>query len=329
MFTLCTRTVYLGADFYSTNAKSFVFADANVDSLTVDISLDLPQIVGRQRLDCNPWKNRAEMYVKTISEGNIETKEQLDERIEKKDKATYDLLNAWNDTRPDAKHSLAESYQYVARTANYRNNYVSVSVHNGKDLVPVFNKYVRIAERRAWELQQRNYKDDITVFDSLKEGNDVGISEVDKIIQDLKSYTTFPEKMKRIYELELPAVVADAVLKRLPIDYGNFYRSVSPENAKRMSYRKNALEKRYTRSINNQAVDQELLMIGLQDSFVVGGRYTKSEIKEKLGDIYNQIGLDKTPKATDLENYFETKRCILTVDGKRYEGFEIVKIKEG
>ena len=329
MFTLCTRTVYLGADFYSTNAKSFVFADANVDSLTVDISLDLPQIVGRQRLDCNPWKNRAEMYVKTISEGNIETKEQLDERIEKKDKATYDLLNAWNDTRPDAKHSLAESYQYVARTANYRNNYVSVSVHNGKDLVPVFNKYVRIAERRAWELQQRNYKDDITVFDSLKEGNDVGISEVDKIIQDLKSYTTFPEKMKRIYELELPAIVADAVLKRLPIDYGNFYRSVSPENAKRMSYRKNALEKRYTRSINNQSVDQELLMIGLQDSFIVGGRYTKSEIKEKLGNIYEQIRLDRTPKATDLENYFEIKRCILTVDGKRHEGFEIVKIKEG
>lgn len=73
MFTLCTRTVYLGADFYSTNAKTYIFADANVNSLTVDISLDLPQILGRQRLDCNPWKNRAELYYRTISEGNIET----------------------------------------------------------------------------------------------------------------------------------------------------------------------------------------------------------------------------------------------------------------
>ena len=327
MFTLCTRTVYLGADFYSTNAKSFVFADANVDSLTVDISLDLPQIVGRQRLDENPWKNRAELYVKTISEGNIETEEQLDARIDKKDKATYDLLNAWNDTRPEAKHSLAENYLYTAKTANYKTNYVSVSVHNGKDLVPVFNKYVRISERRAWELQQRNYKDDITVFDSLKEGNDVGISEVDRIIQDLKSYTTFPEKMKRIYDLNLPDVVANAVLKRLPIDYGNFYRSVSPENAKRMSYRKNALEKKYTRSINNQAVDKELLLFGLQESFVIGNRYSKSEIKEKLGDIYRQIKLDKTPKATDLEEYFQIKRCAITVDEKRVEGIEILGMK--
>ena len=134
--------------------------------------------------------------------------------------------------------------------------------------------------------------------------------------------------MKRIYELDLPNPVADAVLKRLPIDYGNFYRSVSPEDAKRMSYRKNALEKRYTRSVNNQAVDQELLMIGLQDSFLVGNRYTKPEIKEKLGDIYRQIGLDRTPKAVDLENYFELRRCIITVDGKRFEGFEIVKKKE-
>lgn len=64
MFTLCTRTVYLGADFYSTCARSFIFSDANIDCLSVDISLDLPQILGRQRLDCNPWKNCAELYYK-------------------------------------------------------------------------------------------------------------------------------------------------------------------------------------------------------------------------------------------------------------------------
>ena len=27
MFTLCTRTVYLGADFYSTNARTFIFSE--------------------------------------------------------------------------------------------------------------------------------------------------------------------------------------------------------------------------------------------------------------------------------------------------------------
>ena len=41
MFTICTRTVYLGADFYSDNARTFIFSDANIDSLTVDITIDL------------------------------------------------------------------------------------------------------------------------------------------------------------------------------------------------------------------------------------------------------------------------------------------------
>ena len=65
MFTFCTEQFILGADFYSTNAEPFIFSDANIDSLAVDISLDLPQILlGRQRLIENPWlKNHAEFFL--------------------------------------------------------------------------------------------------------------------------------------------------------------------------------------------------------------------------------------------------------------------------
>ena len=75
MFTFCTRTVYLGADFYSTNARTVVLSDANIDTLSVDISLDLPQILGRQRLEINPWKNSALMYVKCTDLKHKTTKE--------------------------------------------------------------------------------------------------------------------------------------------------------------------------------------------------------------------------------------------------------------
>lgn len=47
MFTFCTKSVYIGADFHSDCASSYVFADPNIDCLSLDISLDLPQIVGR------------------------------------------------------------------------------------------------------------------------------------------------------------------------------------------------------------------------------------------------------------------------------------------
>ena len=89
MFTLCTRTVYLGADFYSTCARTIILSDSNIDCLAVDISLDLPQILGRQRLDENPWKTRAEFFFKVTKGEKKRTKEDFDAIIKKKLENSY------------------------------------------------------------------------------------------------------------------------------------------------------------------------------------------------------------------------------------------------
>ncbi len=330
MFTLCTRTVYLGADFYSTNAKTYIFADANVDSLTVDISLDLPQILGRQRLDENPWKNRADLYYRTINEGNIETKEQLDERLKEKDRRTNNLLSLWKEAKPERKHDFAENLQYTAKTKNYKDDYISVSVRSGGDLVPVFNKYVRISEKRAWEIQQNNYKNNFSVFGAMqKEGNNVVISNIDKFIIELGKYKTFPEKMKQIYDANLPEELADRVLSQLPLEYGNFYRSISPEEARRLSYRKGVLGKRYERNINNQDVDVDVLNDLVYETFSIGSKYSRSEAKALLGSIYELAKYNRTPKSNDLEEYFEVRECQITnkETGKRDKAYEIIKKK--
>jgi mRNA-degrading endonuclease toxin of MazEF toxin-antitoxin module len=81
-FTMCTRTVYLGADFYSTCAKSYILSDANVSCLSIDISLDLPQILGRQRLIENPWKNEAEFYYTLPNKETKENAKELGKKIQ-------------------------------------------------------------------------------------------------------------------------------------------------------------------------------------------------------------------------------------------------------
>ena len=111
MFTFCTRTVYLGADFYSTCARSFIFSDSNIDSLAVDISEDLPQILGRQRLFENPWKNEATFYYRSICDYRKVSQEEFDKELERKKKATSDLLLAFNSTPDNAKLTLAKTYQ--------------------------------------------------------------------------------------------------------------------------------------------------------------------------------------------------------------------------
>ena len=56
----------------------------------------------------------------------------------------------------------------------------------------------------------------------------------------------------------------------------------------------------------------------------------KFNIKESLRKIYTELGYDKTPKASDLEEYFEIKDCLIsnTVTRKMEHGFKIIKLKD-
>ena len=75
------------------------------------------------------------------------------------------------------------------------------------------------------------------------------------------------------------------------------------------------LERLYACGFNTTKMDQEIKAIQevphiepmIYARFQVDQKYTREEIKTALGEIYTATGLTKTPKATDLEDYF---RCI-------------------
>ena len=331
MFTLCTRTVYLGADFYSTNARTFIFSDANIDSLTVDITIDLPQILGRQRLEENPWKNRAELYYKTLDSKKAMTQEDFDIVRDQKIKKTQNLLLSYKLTPTnDAKHDLAEAYQIVAKTMNYKDNYVAVNTHGGNDLRPVFNNLVMINDMRSYEIQQVDYKDRFRVFNAL--GKQIKQSDlIQKILQEFDEQQYFTGKMKYLYSLNMDEDVAKQVLDNIyDTSYSKYYWTISAGRAGSLNYQKGNLEKEYQSIINpkdtsyiENEVKQKILL-----TFQVDSRYLKSDIKETLRKIYTELGYDKTPKAGDLDTYFEIKECKITNSlGKQDHGFKIIKKK--
>ena len=326
MFTFCTRTVYLGADFYSTNARTFVFSDANIRTLVVDIRLDLPQILGRQRLKENPWKNSAEFYYKTLQPGRVMTKEDFAKLINEKRKRTVDLLNSYSDTREEAKHSVAEKYQDDAKNSNYKKDYVAVNVYNGKDLVPVFNNLVWIAEQRAFEIQQLDYRTYASVINSLMDsslGDCSNDENITAFMTGFENLSGFYNKMKAICEAPLTDLERCYVLAKLPLEYKTYYEIIGPERLKSLGYNITAVKK----ELDNLKINKGSIESAILSKFKVGERYNKIEIKSALKDIYTSFNYTKNPKATDLEEYFELKRCVITVDGKRSEGFEIVQIK--
>ena len=333
MFTLCTRTVYLGADFYSDCARTIILSDANIECLAVDITLDLPQILGRQRLDCNPWKNRAELYIRFLSESNKKTGEEFKKYQKAKISKTNNLLLSYNSSpTKESKHDLAENYQKVAKTFNYKDDYVAVNTHGGSDLVPTFNDLVMISELRAFEIQQIDYPDRFRIINQINSSGkyelDPVMTKVNNFLDVFRKYQHFTDKMKYLCESNLSSTELFLVLKQIPIDYSTYYNALGPERIKARCYKRGELEKEY--SISKESSNGSIKETVILSNFVVGERYSIRSIKETLRDLYIKNNIQSSPKAVDLLSYFEVMKTRVkdSTTGKFIDGYKILKKKD-
>ena len=319
MFTFCTRTVYLGADFYSLCARSFIFSDSNIDSLAVDISEDLPQILGRQRLFDNPWKNSATFYYRSTANYREMKAEDFKRIIESKKKDTENLLKAFDSAPNDTKYTLAKNYQYVAKSANYKENYVAVNkIHTPDDniiLKPVPNNLVLVNEIRAFKIQQIDYKDRFTVFSTVYNTltpDDIVNQEVSEFLKVYTGLTTIYDKLKLLCEYGLSEDAIQVVLGQIndSDEIKSYYTSLSPDRLRSLSYNSTKIKK----ELGIATFNQELLESSIYLEFKIGDKLALSIIKDRLEYLYNSIGYNKTPKAKDLENYFNVKESSARVE---------------
>ena len=331
MFTFCTKTAYIGADFYSTCASSFVFADPNIDSLALDISLDLPQIVGRQRSKENPFKNNIVIFYKTIRENEIKSKEIFDReqrnRIERTNRQLDLYYNDLSD-KPEKQQDFIISAIGLIKSWKYSNDFISISKKTG---LPVYNKFIEIANERAWEVSQKDYQDIIAVTKALDSISDILIEfkdDVEKLVEDFlntKFYKTgiFREKMKLFCEFidkysENPEVINLLYLKIKDPKYREYYSYYGTAGCRAAGYEEKPLKE----GLLNLSKEDKLFVV-INNNFKAGDRFTKKDIKNKLGNIYKDLGITSTPKATDLGKYFKLTRTMITLENSKENGFKL------
>ena len=338
MFTFCTRTVYLGADFYSYCARSFIFSDSNSDCLAVDISEDLPQILGRQRLFENPWKNSAEFYYRTTADYRKMDGEDFEKIIKTKEKTTESLLRTFDNAMYDDKYTLAKTYQDNTKAYNYKDSYVAVNrIINDTTgdviLKPVLNELVLVNEIRAFKIQQIDYKDRFTVFTTVHNQlspDDLVNQEVSRFMKEYFSKTTRFDKFRLLCESGLSKEAVEVVLCQIPDsdEVKSYYVTLGPQRLKSFSYNITKIRK----AMGVVIFSEELLLDTIYSEFKVGDKYIFSDLKLKLGDIYSSINYQSTPKANDIERWFEVKEVQNTrvIEGKkkRVRYYEFIKSKE-
>ena len=328
MFTFCTKTAYIGSDFYSDCASSYVFADPNIKSLALDISLDLPQIVGRQRNRNNPFKNNIVIFYRTIRKTEIEDRETFDKTQEERRNATKELLDGFSLLTEKQKVQYIQKLKNDIKTSKYERDFVSISKKTGK---PVYNSFIDIANERSWEISQKDYQDKISVtksLESLASNISEYQSDLEKEVQDFldtKFYSTglFHEKMRMYCEFmdlhQGNKEVSDMIYYKIKnSDFRKYYNFYGTSGCSAKKYVKKLLEE----GMINISKDDELSSV-IHKKFQVGERYTLKEIKLVLQDIYRDLGITSKPKATDLDKYFSLTRTKFSdpKTKKRIEGY--------
>ena len=315
MFTFCTRTTYSGADFYSVSALSVIVSDCKIDSLATDIRMDFPQIMGRQRLKENVFRDEC-IFIFSLSDNAVTMKQFEEISTRKMSRSFLDLKNfsVILESNPEGVSIILSDIRTRIKTFGYGQDYTGINTRTGTLSI---NKLVLLSERRAFELRSGIYRDTISVyneFGSISDNTDFELTsslsfDIEETKKNFESLGRFVDKMKTICSLILDKQrgrVSVSDLPWIPRNYRNYLNYLGPEKIRSLRYEELELKKAMNDLQSNDLVKNEFLKV-----FLIGEKYLLKDIKEVIKKIYIDLNITKTPKATDLELYFNIKNCLI------------------
>ena len=300
-YTFCTRSYFLGCDFYSEYAYSYVFADPSNITLALDISTDLSQILGRQRLDSNPYKNEAILFIR---EGSIGlTDEDFSKYIDDKVKRTNLMIGAFEKMSLDEKKATIGAYRSNIEKKHYSEDYLCIT--DEKNLKVGFNKLYMLAEIRAWEIRKTNYASHYTVIRQQQNAGISGTTGTQSQDPDVLAFkanfdaTHHTDKRIRLYSefcRDHPDLIED--IDFVSPKYPKYWDALGYEGMAKVGFQ----ESKIKAVLSAPTPFDDTVVIELR-KLLQEKTYSAKEMKQILGKAYKIAGIQKTPKASDSERY--------------------------
>lgn len=318
-FTFCTRTAYLGVDFYSTCAYSYIFADPSQKTLALDISTDLPQILGRQRLETNPYRNEAILFIKENSLG-LDDKD-FSKYIKEKEKRTDDLINCYERMTREEQNLNLPKYRGSMERDRYRDDYLMVvdDRKSGKPSVK-FNTLYMLAEIRAWQIRKKNYSSQYSVAREQRQAGIMPVSGTKSTNPDVLSFKADFEgtgitdrKIKAYCDFRNmhPDLVGE--LDFVPNKYAGYWDALGYDNLKSLGFQ----ESRIKSALSEPTPFDDRTVIEVRNA-LEERRYTPKELKSVLGKVYEGTGSKRKASANDAAEYVTVSKYQDSRTGKRY-----------
>jgi hypothetical protein len=321
-FTFCTSTAFAGCDFYSTCASTFVISDCHRTNTTIDISTDLVQIAGRQRLECNPFRKHI-TFVYNFQENETED---YKENLKKKCEQSKDLINYCNQASEDISKRLKSQFMKSQCYLKYSESY---AMCKDIDHPMEFNYIAYISEKYECVIKAHQYRDGITVKSCLEDegfglmGNQEYV-EYEEQLEYLSTELSFNKRMERYCNAQDNK--KGMLLSLIDIEHPEikyYYEQLGSKRIEALGYKECELKKEI-------AVKQKEGMVCYELEGRIKDIMPISEIRAMLSDIYAKLGINKAAKATDLRNLYgyDIKEDKMRMeDGSRKNIYKIKKVK--
>lgn len=161
---------------------------------------------------------------------------------------------------------------------------------------------------------------------SVSEPEIIEINDLTKnFLNKFHSIGIFRDKMKLYCEfIDTNPETKNLLVNVLGNRFQKFYDFYGTKGCRSKSYE----EKKLLEGMLNVSKN-DLISSRIYSEFKVGEKYTKKNIKSLLGDIYNQLNIGVSSKATDLGKYFNLERTIIKdiQTKKKSEGYLIISRK--
>ena len=321
-FTFCTSTAYAGCDFYSTNAATFVISDCNRPNTAVDIATELVQIAGRQRLACNPFRQ----FLTFIYNVNAEEVEQetFNEHLCRKVNVTLDEIRDNNNAGEALRAKRIKDFRRIPDNVKYQDSYTMYDEQKGEF---VFNRLAYVNEQYCFDVQKFNYQNGVIVKKLLQDSSfDVSENQTYAVYQEqlkhLIKKEPFVDRMQAYCEYRAKqGLIVNLAMSTLESKYPElryYYEALGVDRIKALNYK----EKKLLNEIHIMKTKNKIRH-ELHGIIHIGDRILTTDIQQTLHDVYDRLGIDKSLKATDLNEFFEFHPVKIPTANGRKNGFEI------
>lgn len=337
-----------GIDFYpnkdtSINPITLIVSDPKSKSMRYDISVDIVQIIGRFRADKETKifpKNTIffmwNTYTDTLEKTKDEYETDLKMRISNTEKLFDQLID--NPMQKEALVALAE--KQTDNITLLEDPYEQVDSKK----YPMLNPYAYEAAMSVYESMHNDYRSMSGYTEDVISNRLDTIAQTDlfeiptlsaeyiKLLGRQPSLKKICEELEQI-EIDMVENKSDIPLFNELLDEYNKILILHPQikewidsgmstvRFKALSYTKDKICQEYARRTILKC-NEDLIDVYLK--FQIGQVYTREDIIARLARFYQDLNIEKTIKATDLQEWFTIKASPKKINNQIMTGYKIV-----